>query len=102
LWRSEFARHLREQGVRANATDRIVRGKLGRRLPDGKYRANQRGKGRTDESSTQRSLFGPPGVDFRDSPVVKEIQDGCKAVLRALEHELPPPTRDREREGPTR
>jgi Relaxase/Mobilisation nuclease domain len=42
MWRSEFARHLREQGVRANATDRLSRGRTGRSLPDGAFRANER------------------------------------------------------------
>jgi hypothetical protein len=42
-WRREFARHLREQGVEANATDRSARGVT--RVPkiDGIFRANQRG-----------------------------------------------------------
>ena len=43
-WRKEFARHLRANGVEANATERAVRGN---RLPaklDGIYRARQRGE----------------------------------------------------------
>src|ERR1700722_6674472 len=43
LWRSEFARHLRELGVPANATQRYVRGETGRRKSDGIYRASLRG-----------------------------------------------------------
>jgi relaxase-like protein len=45
-WRREFARHLRVQGVAANATERAVRGQ--RRSPklDGIYRAEQRGDSR--------------------------------------------------------
>jgi hypothetical protein len=43
-WRSEFARHLRELGVAANATPRYVRGETGLRKPDGIYRASQRGE----------------------------------------------------------
>jgi hypothetical protein len=42
-WRQEFARHLREHGVAANATDRAVRGATTNRMPDGIYRAVQRG-----------------------------------------------------------
>jgi Relaxase/Mobilisation nuclease domain len=41
-WRSEFARHLRAQGVTANATPRYVRGETGLRKPDGIYRASLR------------------------------------------------------------
>lgn len=42
-WRSEFARHLREQGVEANATERAVRGVSRTPKRDGIYRAAQRG-----------------------------------------------------------
>lgn len=42
-WRQEFARHLREHGVLANATERAVRGKVGRSKKDGIYRAALRG-----------------------------------------------------------
>src|SRR5580698_10370129 len=45
-WRSEFARHLRELGVPANATERYVRGETGRLMPDGIYRASLRGDSR--------------------------------------------------------
>lgn len=43
-WRQEFARHLRDQGISANATERAVRGES--RIPkkDGMYRAAQRGE----------------------------------------------------------
>jgi hypothetical protein len=37
-WRKEFARHLREQGVAANATDRAVRGVTTPQKLDGVYR----------------------------------------------------------------
>jgi hypothetical protein len=43
VWRSEFARHLRQLGVAANATPRYVRGETGLRKPDGIYRASVRG-----------------------------------------------------------
>lgn len=46
MWRSEFARHLREQGVRANATERLVRRRPGRTIPDGLRRASERGAAR--------------------------------------------------------
>jgi hypothetical protein len=43
-WRSDFARHLREVEVQANATDRYIRGETSSRKSDGIYRASQRGK----------------------------------------------------------
>jgi len=42
-WRREFARHLRAQGVAANATERAVRGENTPRKLDGIYRAAERG-----------------------------------------------------------
>jgi hypothetical protein len=43
-WRREFARHLREQGVAANATERVVRGETRMPKKDGIYRAMRRGE----------------------------------------------------------
>lgn len=42
-WRREFARHLRDQGIAANATERAVRGETRRRPIDPIYRATRRG-----------------------------------------------------------
>jgi hypothetical protein len=43
-WRSEFARHLRDQGIAANATPRHVRGETKPQKSDGIYRAALRGQ----------------------------------------------------------
>lgn len=42
-WRGEFARHLRDQGIEANATERAVRGESQTHKRDGIYRAARRG-----------------------------------------------------------
>ncbi len=42
-WRREFARHLRDQGIAANATERAVRGETRTHKKDGIYRAAERG-----------------------------------------------------------
>jgi hypothetical protein len=42
-WRGEFARHLRDQGIEANATERAVRGESQTYKRDGIYRAARRG-----------------------------------------------------------
>lgn len=42
-WRKEFARHLREQGVAANATERVARGEIRTPKKDGIFRAMFRG-----------------------------------------------------------
>jgi hypothetical protein len=41
-WRREFARHMREQGVAANATERAIRGVTKPQKLDGIYRAERR------------------------------------------------------------
>jgi hypothetical protein len=43
-WRTQFAQHLRAQGIPANATDRAVRGESKPRKSDGIYRAMLRGE----------------------------------------------------------
>lgn len=43
-WRQQFARHLRARGIRANATDRAVRGTARPRKLDGIYRAMRDGR----------------------------------------------------------
>ena len=45
-WRRDFARHLRDLGVEANATERAVRGEVRTRKTDGIYRAAMRGESR--------------------------------------------------------
>lgn len=102
MWRSEFARHLREQGVRANATDRMVRGRLGRRMPDGKYRATMRGSSRSMLTKPERAPFGPPGTDYRNSNVWQEILEGWKLVGQALQLEQPRKEKAREIDPPVR
>lgn len=42
-WRASFARHLREQGIEANATERAVRGEVKVRKIDQIFRAHARG-----------------------------------------------------------
>jgi hypothetical protein len=43
-WRTEFARHLRNLGVRANATERAVRRERRNPVPDGLFRLLERGE----------------------------------------------------------
>lgn len=43
-WRREFARHLRDQGIAANATERAVRAENRTHKKDGIYRAAERGE----------------------------------------------------------
>jgi hypothetical protein len=43
-WREDFARTMREQGIAANATSRIIRGRNKGKARDGAFRAQRRGK----------------------------------------------------------
>lgn len=78
-WRSEFARHLRELGVAANATERAVRGQTKRSLSDGRYRMQQRGV------STHGVLLGiRANPEFGMSPTRIEIQRGWGVMANQL------------------
>ena len=46
-WREDFARMMREQGIAANATPRVVRGRNKGKARDGAFRAQRRGKSST-------------------------------------------------------
>lgn len=43
-WREDFARSMREQGIAANATSRVIRGRNKGKARDGAFRAQRRGK----------------------------------------------------------
>ncbi|HZT03267.1 MAG TPA: relaxase/mobilization nuclease domain-containing protein [Steroidobacteraceae bacterium] len=43
-WREDFARTMREQGIAANATSRVIRGRNKGKTRDGAFRAQRRGK----------------------------------------------------------
>ena len=43
-WREDFARTMREQGIAANATSRVIRGRNKGKALDGTFRAQRRGK----------------------------------------------------------
>lgn len=118
-WRSEFARHLRELGVAANATPRYVRGETGLRKPDGIYRASLRGEStymrERAEAVAQELAQGRLRVEPGKASLVNtrhEVRRAWLAVgdilirLRQLElaahvrrfsDEMPPPETDKER-----
>jgi uncharacterized protein YjhX (UPF0386 family) len=90
-WRRQFARHLREQGVAANATERAVRGEHGTTTIDAIYRAARRGKStymrrRLSEIAAELSqgrLRIEPGKSTLES-TRKEIERGWRAVSNIL------------------
>jgi hypothetical protein len=115
-WRQEFARHLRAQGISANATDRAVRGNTRPKLSDGMYRALQRDASRriwehssapamertsASEASGRESLLHTRAEVERGWTAAAEIldrqgrQDLAWQVRRFVEA-LPPARTDRE------
>jgi MobA/VirD2-like, nuclease domain len=117
-WRQEFARHLRDQGIAANATERAVRGESRTHQKDGIYRATKRGDStyaRTRaEALAADTLRGAVDVGPGKSILVgtrKDIQRGWLAasdILHAEGHpalaaaarqfinQMPPPQTDKE------
>jgi hypothetical protein len=67
-WRREFARHLRDQGIAANATERAVRGETRIRPIDAVYRAQLR----SDSTRTRA----------RVEAVVSELTNGGLRTLK--------------------
>jgi hypothetical protein len=90
-WRREFARHLRDQGIAANATERAVRGEIRTRKLDGIYRAAQRGdsshrRARVEEVADQL-VRGHVHVEPGKSTLVRtreEIAAGWRFVSNIL------------------
>jgi hypothetical protein len=90
-WRREFARHLRAQGVAANATPRQVRGVIKSAKADGIYRAALRGASthhRDREEAVARELAGGQfKIEFgRDRLLAtrREVVRGWNAVADSL------------------
>ncbi len=90
-WRREFARHLREQGIEANATERPVRGQSRTYKADGIYRAALRGasihaRERTDAVAVDL-LSGTLRIEAGKSKLVhtrSEVERGWRAVSDVL------------------
>jgi len=54
-WREQFARHLRQYGIEANATPAQIRGRLSNFQKDGIFRAAQRGESRVEWERERRA-----------------------------------------------
>jgi hypothetical protein len=115
-WREQFATHLQELGVAANATERAVRGETRTPKKDGIYRATQRGMS-TRQMQEERGL-AERSADFlrrfdRGTETLQRtraaVVTGWRAIARQLEEpgrhalahtvtrfvdEMPPPTTD--------
>jgi hypothetical protein len=91
-WRREFARHLRAQGISANATDRAVRGPTRPKLSDGMYRALQRGASRcisTHQGMTSVERSSASEASGRESLLHTraQVERGWMAAAKILDRQ---------------
>jgi hypothetical protein len=90
-WRREFARHLRSQGIAANATERAVRGEDRTHKKEGIYRATVRGdsthtRGRADSVAAEL-LKGDVRLEAGKATLLgtrREIEHGWRAAADVL------------------
>src|SRR6266513_3132833 len=95
-WRREFARHLREQGIAANATERAVRGESRTHKTDGIYRATLRGDSTHTRARAESVAAELLNGNLRSEPgksklieTRKDVERGWRAIsdiLRAQGH----------------
>lgn len=117
-WRRDFAQHLRDLGVEANATERAVRGEAKTRKTDGIHRAFLRGDSthmRRRATEVARELAGGQLTIEPGKRTVMETrrevtagwfgladrldQEGHRelaATVRGFAHTMPPPRTDKE------
>lgn len=90
-WRRELARHLRAQGIRANATDRAVRGATRPKLSEGMYRALQRGASRSIAAQRGLGLEGRPASEAARRETLQhtrgQVEQGWMAVAETLDRQ---------------
>jgi hypothetical protein len=79
-WREQFARHLRNHGVEANATPAQLRGRLSNHQKDGIYRAAQRGESRVEWERERRAIAAAEGATAHQVPGLGRIVQTAEAV----------------------
>lgn len=118
-WRAEFARHLRDLGVPANATHRYVRGETSPRKTDGIYRAALRGESThmRDRAESVARALSKGGMQVEPSKaklidahnnvrrawltvseiLIRDRQPDLAGQVRRFVDQMPPPMTERER-----
>jgi hypothetical protein len=79
-WREQFARHLRNHGLEANATPAQLRGKLSDHQKDGIYRATQRGESRVEWERKGRAFKAAGAGERQQVPGLGRIVETAEAV----------------------
>jgi hypothetical protein len=79
-WREQFACHLRNHGLEANATPAQLRGRLSDHQKDGLYRAEQRGDSRVEWEREGRALEATRAGETHQVPGLGRIVATADAV----------------------
>ena len=79
-WREQFARHLRNHGIEANATPAQLRGRLSNHQKDGIYRAAQRGESRVEWERERRAIQAAEAGMARQAPGLGRIVQTAEAA----------------------
>ena len=79
-WREQFALHLRNHGLEANATPAQIRGRLSDHQKDGIYRAAQRGESWVEWEREGLALKAARAGETHQAPRLGRIVDTAEAV----------------------
>jgi hypothetical protein len=79
-WREQFAGHLRNQGIEANATPAQIRGRLSDHQKDGIYRAALRGDSRVQWERERQAVKAAQAGRARMPPGLGRISETAEAV----------------------
>jgi len=81
-WRRQFAKHLRAQGIAANATERAVRGVTKPQKNDGIYRAMRAGRSTHMRARAESAAAALRAGNMRVEPGKRRILDTRRDVIR--------------------
>jgi Relaxase/Mobilisation nuclease domain len=81
-WREQFARHLRNRGIEANATPAQLRGRLSNHQKAGIYRAAKRGESRVEWERERRAIQAVEAGAAHLGPSLGRIVQTAEAVWR--------------------
>jgi type IV secretory pathway VirD2 relaxase len=80
-WREDFARMMRVQGIFANATPRVIRGRNKGKALDGTFRAQRRGKSSATRAKVSRIATELPKNGHFSEPARAKLVETRKAVV---------------------
>jgi hypothetical protein len=81
-WREAFAGHLRQVGVPANATPRVVRGETRPRKSDAVYRAARRGASTHMRARVEKAAAAVGAPDRPEALAIRQVRETRRALER--------------------